>query len=156
SKDSQRIHRRSRAPLYRQRRECDHELVTFQAPGCINSTLEIEILHNAYAHPFHDHLMDRVSDDALSRAPTRSWIPVDIEIVTEKRRFPLFDPRQRIRKIACDLPGPGPGLRAALPSPDVQRTTSPGPAFRPTFFSHASRSARVIGVPGSIQSTPFN
>ena len=55
-------------------------------------------------------------------------------------------------------PGPTTGPTAArrFQRPMYSSTTSPGPALTPIFFSHASRSARRIGVPGSTQSVPLS
>ena len=67
SKNRERIYRRTRAALYRQRRKRDHELVASQPSCSFDGTLEVEILHNAYAHPLHDHLMNWVAGNALGR-----------------------------------------------------------------------------------------
>src|SRR5262245_48152376 len=121
SKDRERIHRRPRASLHRERRKRDHEFVASQPSCCFDGMLEVEILHNVYAHPLHDHLMNWVAGNALGCTPAGPRIPVDIEVMTEKRRLPLLNPWKRIREIARYLPRPRPGFRAALPSADVQQ-----------------------------------
>src|ERR1043166_4499632 len=113
------VQRRAGATFDGQWRKGDHELIAPEPPGRFDKALEVEVLHNIDANIFQNHLMDGISLDSLLGSPTRPGKPIDIEVMAEKRRFPLLHPRKRIGIIAGDFVAPGPELCAALPSADV-------------------------------------
>src|SRR5215475_15548740 len=99
----ERVQRRTGSAFNRQRRESDHELIAAKLPCGFDSALKIEVLNDVDADVFQNHLMDRVSLDALVWSPARPWEPVDVEVVPEERGLPLLHPWECIDKVAGDL-----------------------------------------------------
>src|SRR4030095_8334528 len=82
---------------------------------------------------------------------------VELEAVPPKRGQPLVQPRNRVGVVAGDLARPGTHFFAPLPPADIEQDNISAAGFHSgPIFSQASRSPRVIGVPGSTHSTPFN
>src|SRR5881397_1952277 len=113
----QRIDRRSGAAFNRQRRECDHEFVALQSSRCSDCLFQVEALDNVDAHPVEHGDMDRVGHSF----PSWSWIPVDVEIVSDEGREALVHPGNRVGVITGYLAGPWPQLLASLPASNVEQ-----------------------------------
>ena len=76
-KDRQRIDRRAGPSLDGQWCKRDHELIAVQPPRRFDGPLEVEILHDADAHRFHDHLVNWISGDALGGSPAGTGVPIE-------------------------------------------------------------------------------
>src|SRR5262245_21240086 len=121
SKDRQWIDWRACAAFHRKRRKCNHKLVPSESSRGFDDAFQIQVLNDADAHRLHDDLMDGIADDALVRTPARPRIPVDVEIMSKKRRFSLFDPGKSVGEVSGDLSGPRSFFCATLPASDVKQ-----------------------------------
>ena len=61
-----------------------------------------------------------IARNALLRAPARTRVPVDVDVVRGKCDVALFEERNRVGEEAGDLARPRAHRRTALPAPDVQ------------------------------------
>src|SRR5262249_44488963 len=113
----------------RKRRESDHELIAAKTSCGFNCALEIEVLNDVDADVFQNHLMDRVSLDALVRSPARPREPVDVEIVSDEGELALLHPRQCIGEVARYFVSQWSRFRTALPSADVKQNNVAGTRF---------------------------
>src|SRR5437660_795489 len=64
--------------------------------------------------------MDRIARNTLGGPPPGPGIPIDIEIVTNERNFPLLNPRDDIGIVARNDAGLRPLRRPSFPAPDVE------------------------------------
>src|SRR5690242_251640 len=89
--NGQRIQGRAGATFDGKRREGEHELVALQAARGFHGALEVEIFHDADAHPVEHGLVYGIHGNALRFAPSGTRIPVNIEVVTEEGHLAFLD-----------------------------------------------------------------
>ena len=143
--DGERIERRAGAALDRERREGQHELVALQAARGLDGALEIEIFHNADAHPVQHGLVNGIDGDALRVSPAGARRFAEKGLSTlgrvgraaeraEERDLALLDPRNDVRVITGDNARRRTARRPSLPAADVEQDDVAGASLDAGFF----------------------